>query len=68
MKWLISKGQDLPTASNVHGKVTLSYKFWPGEPRRMTTKLLAADLDEAPIVSTEAVSAMRGCICVITNS
>jgi hypothetical protein len=57
MSWLISKGQDLPTAAEVHGTVSLTDKFWPGERRSATLVLLAADVDQAPCRSTEAVGA-----------
>ncbi|KAF2449569.1 hypothetical protein P171DRAFT_507242 [Karstenula rhodostoma CBS 690.94] len=53
MSWMISKGQDLPTAAEVHGTVSLHHKFWPGEPRRASPLLLAADIDEAPHRSYE---------------
>ncbi|KAK7182682.1 hypothetical protein PSPO01_11263 [Paraphaeosphaeria sporulosa] len=46
--WLISEGQDLPTAAKVHGKVSMHSNFWPGEKRHASPLLLAADIDKAP--------------------
>ncbi|KAL5450345.1 hypothetical protein PMIN07_008898 [Paraphaeosphaeria minitans] len=60
MSWLVSKGQDLPTASEVHGIVTMKHEFWPGETRRTTAMLLASDLNKAPSLSNETVSVILG--------
>jgi hypothetical protein len=56
MDWLLRKGQDLPTSSAKHGTLTFSMNFWVSESRTATVELLAANGDQEPRFSDEAVS------------
>jgi hypothetical protein len=54
--WLVSKGQDLATSKEVHGKVSMHSHFWPDEKKHDEVILVAADTDNAPPRSRESVS------------
>ncbi|KAF2849834.1 hypothetical protein T440DRAFT_518705 [Plenodomus tracheiphilus IPT5] len=49
MSWLLKKGQDLPTNSDVtHATDTFVLNFWPEDSRIHVIKLLASNDDKAP--------------------
>ncbi|KAF1845397.1 actin-like ATPase domain-containing protein [Cucurbitaria berberidis CBS 394.84] len=52
MKWLIKKGQDLPTSGPAHAKVDLCADFRPYHKRETHLTLWASDADRAPKRST----------------
>ncbi|KAF1950892.1 Hsp70 family protein [Byssothecium circinans] len=48
MSWVISKGEELSTSAPLHGSVAFFMPLWPGDSRKTSLKLLAADSDIAP--------------------
>jgi hypothetical protein len=55
MSYLVKKGQDMHASKETHAKRKMCSDFWPGEPRKMTWRLLACNTDEAPQRTTHKV-------------
>ena len=55
-KWLIAKGQDLPTSDATHVTMDLSCDCWPEEDCTVITNLLACDAELSPSRTKHTVS------------
>jgi hypothetical protein len=56
MDWMISKGQDLSTASSVHTKMSFISDWWVQQTRATTVELLACNEDLAATRDFDSVS------------